>query len=106
MERITARQLYEKVQERLALRWVAGVRGEGRMLEPSAGRERRPSLVGYLNLIYPNRVQVVGSEELAYLDGLEARQRWETLQRIVAQRPVALIVTKDQAIPAALREPA
>ena len=106
MERITARQLYEKVQERLALRWVAGVRGEGRMLEPSAGRERRPSLVGYLNLIYPNRVQVVGSEELAYLDGLEARQRWETLQRIVAQRPVALIVTKDQAIPADLREAA
>ena len=106
MERITARQLYERVQDRLGLRWIAGVRGEGRMLEPSAGRERRPSLVGYLNLIYPNRVQVVGSEELAYLDGLEARQRWETLQRIVAQKPVALIVTKDQAIPADLREAA
>lgn len=106
MERITARQLFEKVNERLALRWVAGVRGEGRMLEPSAGRERRPSLVGYLNLIYPNRVQVVGSEELAYLDGLEARQRWETLQRIFAQRPVAVIVTKDQAVPADLREAA
>ncbi|MBU6404160.1 MAG: HPr(Ser) kinase/phosphatase [Proteobacteria bacterium] len=106
MERITARQLFEKVNERLALRWIAGVRGESRMLEPSAGRERRPSLVGYLNLIYPNRVQIVGSEELAYLDGLEPRQRWEMLQKLFGQRPVAVIVTKDQAVPADLREAA
>ncbi|MHB1283622.1 MAG: HPr(Ser) kinase/phosphatase [Metallibacterium scheffleri] len=106
MERITARQLFEKVNERLALRWIAGVRGESRMLEPSAGRERRPSLVGYLNLIYPNRVQIVGSEELAYLDGLEPRQRWEMLQKLFGHRPVAVIVTKDQAVPADLREAA
>ncbi|MDE3142028.1 MAG: HPr(Ser) kinase/phosphatase [Pseudomonadota bacterium] len=106
MERITARQLFEKVNERLALRWIAGMRGESRMLEPSAGRERRPSLVGYLNLIYPNRVQIVGSEELAYLDGLEPRQRWEMLQKLFGQRPVAVIVTKDQAVPADLREAA
>ncbi|EQD67260.1 HPr kinase/phosphorylase [mine drainage metagenome] len=106
MERITARQLFEKVNERLALRWVAGVRGESRLLEPSAGRERRPSLVGYLNVIYPNRVQIVGSEELAYLDGLEPRQRWETLQKIFVHRPVAVVVTKDQAVPADLREAA
>ncbi len=106
MERITARQLFEKVNERLALRWVAGVRGESRLLEPSAGRERRPSLVGYLNLIYPNRVQIVGSEELAYLDGLEPRQRWEMLQKLFGHRPVAVIVTKDQAVPADLREAA
>ncbi|MCK9366209.1 MAG: HPr(Ser) kinase/phosphatase [Metallibacterium scheffleri] len=106
MERITARQLFEKVNERLALRWIAGVRGESRLLEPSAGRERRPSLVGYLNLIYPNRVQIVGSEELAYLDGLEPRQRWEMLQKLFGHRPVAVIVTKDQAVPADLREAA
>jgi len=106
MERITARQLYESVHERLALRWVAGLRGEGRVLETTTGRERRPSLVGYLNAIYPNRVQVVGSEELAYLDGLEARQRWELIQRIFGQRPVAVVISKDQAVPADLREAA
>ncbi len=106
MERITARQLFEKVHERLALRWLAGLRGEARVLEPSRGRERRPSLVGYLNLIYPNRVQIIGSEELAYLDGLEARQRWDALQRIFGQRPVAVVITKDQAVPADLREAA
>lgn len=106
VDRLTARQLYDGVHERLALRWLAGLRGEARLLEPGAIQARRPSLVGYLNVIYPNKVQIVGTEELAYLDALEARQRWETVHKIVAQRPLALIVTKDQAVPADLREAA
>ncbi|MFW5815536.1 MAG: HPr(Ser) kinase/phosphatase [Wenzhouxiangella sp.] len=52
----------------------------------------RPSLVGFLNLIHPNRVQVVGEEELNWLDGLEAKTRWETLARIMDARPAAVIV--------------
>ncbi|MDE1899621.1 MAG: HPr(Ser) kinase/phosphatase, partial [Xanthomonadaceae bacterium] len=106
VDRLTARQLYDGVHERLALRWLAGLRGEARALEPGAAQARRPSLVGYLNVIYPNKVQIIGTEELAYLDALEARQRWETVQKIVAQRPLALIVSKDQAVPADLREAA
>ena len=33
-------------------------------------RQRRPSLVGYLNLIHPNKIQIIGADELAFLDGL------------------------------------
>ena len=32
----------------------------------------RPALAGYLNLIHPNRVQVLGREELDYLEALAA----------------------------------
>ena len=106
MERLSARELYDRVNERLALRWVAGRKGESRALEPGKVGARRPSEVGYLNVIYPNKLQIVGSEELNYLDGLESRQRWETVQKIFAQQPVALVVTKDQAVPADLREAA
>ncbi|HEX7112456.1 MAG TPA: HPr(Ser) kinase/phosphatase [Mizugakiibacter sp.] len=106
MDRLTARQLFEGVHERLALRWVAGARGETRALEPKESESRRPSLVGYLNVIYPNKVQIIGTEELNYLDGLDSRQRWETVQKIVQARPTALLVTKDQTVPADLREAA
>ncbi|MGH8216409.1 MAG: HPr(Ser) kinase/phosphatase, partial [Rhodanobacteraceae bacterium] len=51
-------------------------------------------------------LQIVGSEELNDLDGLDSRQRWETVQKIFGQQPVALIVTKDQAVPADLRDAA
>ncbi len=106
MDRLTARQLFDSVAERLALRWVAGMRGENRTLEPGETLSRRPSLVGYLNVIYPNKVQIVGTEELKYLDDLDSRQRWESVQKIINYRPTALVITKDQAIPADLREAA
>ncbi|MET0617573.1 MAG: HPr(Ser) kinase/phosphatase [Luteibacter sp.] len=104
MDRLTARQLFDGVYERMALRWAAGMRGEARVLEPNAKQSRRPSLVGYLNVIYPNKVQIIGTEELNYLDGLESRQRWEVIHKIAAYQPAALIVTKDQSIPPDLRE--
>jgi len=34
MERLSARQLFDAVSERMALRWVAGMRGENRTFEP------------------------------------------------------------------------
>jgi HPr kinase/phosphorylase len=104
LDRLTARQLYDGVHERMALRWVAGMRGESRALEPGATQTRRPSLIGYLNVIYPNKVQIIGSEELNFLDGMDSRQRWEVIHKIAASQPVALIVTRDQPIPSDLRE--
>ena len=106
MDRLTSRQLYDAVGERMQLRWVAGLRGEGRAIEPGDKQSRRPSQIGYLNIIYPNKVQIIGTEELEYLDGLDSRQRWETIEKIMAYRSIALIVTKDQAIPGDMRDAA
>ena len=106
MDRLTSRQLYDAVGERMQLRWVAGLRGEGRAIEPGDKTSRRPSQIGYLNIIYPNKVQIIGTEELAYLDSLDSRQRWETIEKIMAYRSIALLVTKDQAIPGDLRDAA
>ena len=106
MERLTSRQLYDAVGERMQLRWVAGMRGEGRAIEPGDNKSRRPSQIGYLNIIYPNKVQIIGTEELAYLDSLDSRQRWETIEKIMAYRSIALLVTKDQAVPGDLRNAA
>ena len=105
--RITAGHLFEQQQERLGLRWVAGLaQGAARVLEAVDTVARRPSLAGYLNMIYPNRVQILGTEELAWLDGLDARQRWETIQRMMENRPLALVLSKNQDCPEDLREAA
>lgn len=101
---VSARELFDLVQERLALRWVAGQRGESRVLASLDQLSQRPSQVGFLNIIYPNKLQIVGAEELVYLDGLDPRQRWEILAKIIDQRPLALLVTRDQSIPSDLRE--
>ncbi|MFD0739352.1 HPr(Ser) kinase/phosphatase [Lysobacter koreensis] len=101
--RISAGELFEQLRERLDLRWLAGQDGQGRVLEAVDTVARRPSLAGYLNAIYPNKVQILGSEELAWLDGLDSRLRWETIEKIIQFRPLALVISKAQPCPEDLR---
>lgn len=104
--RITARELFEQQQERLSLRWIAGQGGGDRVLESVETVARRPSLAGYLNIIYPNKLQILGTEELAWLDGLDSRLRWETIEKVMQFRPLALVISKGQSCPEDLQEAA
>ncbi|MDY0021654.1 HPr(Ser) kinase/phosphatase [Arenimonas caeni] len=105
-DRLRARELFDELGERLELRWVGGQRGGERLIERGEHLSRRPSLAGYLNVIHPNKVQIIGSAELAWLDGLDARTRWEILFKIMESRPLALVITQNQSCPADLREAA
>ena len=100
---ISAHELFEQLQDRLGLQWLAGQRGAGRLLEAVETVARRPSLSGYLNIIYPNKVQILGTEELAWLDGLDSRHRWETIEKIMQFRPLAIVISKNQPCPEDLR---
>lgn len=106
IRQISAREIFDQLGERLKLRWLAGLRGEHRQIEQGEDLQRRPSLVGFLNIIFPNRLQIVGIDELKYLDALESRQRWDTIAKIMGYQPIAIVITRDQAIPADLREAA
>ena len=101
--RITAQELFDRHREKLALRWLAGQRGGARVLESVDTVARRPSLCGYLNIIYPNKVQILGTEELSWLDGLDSRARWDVLEKMMDVRPLALVVSKDQRVPEDMR---
>ncbi len=101
--KITARELFDLQREQLGLAWLAGESGGERMLEAVETVARRPSLAGYLNTIYPNKVQILGSEELAWLDGLDSRLRWETIEKLMQFRPLALVISKSQPCPEDLR---
>jgi len=92
MNEMTVSELVERFSERLELSWISGRRHADRCRLSVASFRSRPSLVGYLNLIHPNRIQVLGREELAWLDQLDAKKRWETIASIFAERPAALIV--------------
>lgn len=104
IERLVAGELFEQLRERLDLRWLSGQRGAPRQLERGEHLSRRPSLAGYLNVIHPNKVQIIGSAELAWLDGLDARQRFEVLLKIMESRPLALVITQNQSCPTDLRD--
>jgi HPr kinase/phosphorylase len=101
--RISAGEVFEELHERLGLRWITGQRGRDRILERSEQQTRRPSLAGYLNVIHPNKVQIIGASELAWLDELDARQRWEKIEKILDFAPLALVITQNHLCPTDLR---
>ena len=54
--------------------------------------------MGFLNLIHPNKVQVMGFEEIDYLDGLDDRELELTITRMFGSRPLAPVISPNKTI--------
>jgi len=91
----TLQGLVERIGASLRLRWLTP-RPEAlrplRDLDPATARQ---ALVGSLNCIHPNRIQVIGHSELVYLTDLGASAHDETLRRLFAGRPAAILFADD-----------
>ena len=86
---ITARNLYDDLRERLQLHWLHGPQEDEAYSISRDDLTVRPAAVGFLNLIHPNKVQVMGFEEIDYLDGLDDRELELTITRMFGSRPLA-----------------
>jgi len=49
-------------------------------------------MAGFLNLIHPNKVQVLGAEEIRFLDSLQGDEKHATITRIFDAQPLAIVV--------------
>lgn len=97
---LTVGALFDAVQQRLELTWVSDIeRGSDQVIEAPESSFRRPTLVGYLNLIHSNKVQIIGTEELAYLNSLSPKVRASTLDIISESRPAVLVFTRHLPVP-------
>ena len=74
---LTVKELVEELQEPLVLSWLAGMQGGDRSVEKESAQQHRPNLLGLLNLISPNRIQVIGSTEIEGLSRLGTSIRQE-----------------------------
>jgi HPr kinase/phosphorylase len=89
---LTASTFYDELQERLGLQWIVGS-GKGKQRSVSDhDLTARPALAGYLNLIHPNKVQVLGIEEMDYLNQLPEKQRTKTLETILKHDLLAVVL--------------
>jgi len=103
---ITAQALFDQLQDSLMLAWECGLKGGDRSVQPAVNLGPRSSMAGFLNLVHPNDIQILGTEEIAYLDALDSRKRWETIAEIVGKQPTALLISDSLAIPDDLAETA
>ena len=95
---LTANDLFEAQQTPLKLRWLAGHAGKDRLLEPATARFPGLALVGYLNFVHPNRVQVLGTGEVDYLRRLPPAEHAQAIQKLFTCPTTTLvIVAHDEA---------
>jgi len=85
-------RLYEDASEKLELAWIGGKQGGAAVIRADATESA--AFVGHLNLIHPNRIQVIGRHEQAHIAALE-RARLERLIELGLQGSPAAVLLAD-----------
>jgi len=83
-------RLYEANREKLQLSWICGKAGGGAVIRQDATESA--AFVGHLNLIHPNRIQVVGRHEQAHVAALQGPRLERLLELGLAASPAAVIL--------------
>jgi HPr kinase/phosphorylase len=99
MPKISAAQLFEDNRQKLRLEWIAGRDGGGRELDNEHLRDSREGLIGHLNFIHANWIQVIGRTEFAHLNSLDTGARQRTLSQIKASELACMIVADGEKAP-------
>ena len=102
MSQVNVRQLFEDKQQRLQLSRVAGTDGADRIIDSDEVGASNKGLIGHLNLIHPNWIQVFSEAELNYLRNLNAEERDKAFRQIEQGGTTCLIVAGAHEIPAEL----
>ena len=90
-ELLSAESIIVNLSEQIELKWAAGQEDPKRPLH-EIDISQHATLIGHLNLIHKNLIQVIGETECAYLQGLEDDFRANVLQQIFDGPTVAIIM--------------
>ncbi len=124
---LSIEDLFHEFSSKLLLQWVAGQAGEKREILPEtmsnlsqSSIESKPALtdeiapetliptgrsfVGYLNLIHPHQIQILGNTELDYIEKLRSTTRDDAIRQLFDHDPVCLLLADNKEIPAYLKQ--
>jgi len=99
MAQISVSELFRQIRLKLKLQWVAGLDGGHKVL--TSGTVTKPSLalVGHLNFVHPNRVQVLGCAEMDYLGKLSIIAMQQSIANLFSTDLAAVIVANGEKPP-------
>lgn len=102
MAQLDIQQFFKDKQGKLNLSWVAGEGGAAKILDSELVNASNQGLIGHLNLIHPNWVQVLSSTELDNLQTLSPSAFSEALDQLEHSGTLCLIVAGIEDIPQSL----
>jgi len=102
-EILSAESIIVNLASKIELTWVAGTEDPDKPLHQIDVSEHA-TLIGHLNLIHNNMIQVIGKTECDYLGSLDADFRHSTLTQLFTNKTVAIILADALPVPDLLSE--
>ena len=102
-EILSAESIIVNLASKIELKWVAGAEDPDRPLHEINVNDHA-TLIGHLNLIHNNIIQVIGKTECDYLHGLDDDFRNSTLTQLFSRKTVAVILSDNLPVPGLLNE--
>lgn len=99
IEPLTPAIIFDHLKEYIDLEWLAGDQHAHRIIKQKLHLNQKATLIGHLNLIHPNRIQVIGKTEWTYLNKLDENALRHTLLQIYSRRIAAIVVSDGIAVP-------
>ncbi|MEK6591899.1 MAG: HPr(Ser) kinase/phosphatase [Pseudomonadota bacterium] len=102
MPQVSIARLFEDNRDKLQLAWVAGRDGGTKDLNSELTKDSSRGLIGHLNFMHPNLIQVLGASEVAYLNGLQPDVCARALNQVATLELACFIVAGVEKAPGPL----
>lgn len=97
-EVLSAESILVNLANQIKFDWVAGEEDPEQPLH-EVSASKHATLVGHVNVVHKNLIQVIGKTECEYLQSLEDSFRSNMLHEIFSSRPVAIIMADGIPVP-------
>jgi len=102
MPQVSVAQLFEDNADALKLAWISGPRNGSPFLDSSEINQASQGLIGHLNLVHPNWIQIFSRTEAAYFASLSESDQREALARLAGSGLVCIILSEQEKWPSTL----
>jgi HPr kinase/phosphorylase len=96
---VSVESLFRDTASPLGLTWIAGHGGGKRRLSSETIQKPTLALIGHLNFVHPNRVQVLGCAEMDYLRKLSTQPLRDAVDHLFSTEIATVIVSNNEPVP-------
>jgi len=104
MSQVSITQLFEENKEKLCLQWGEPPPAADKQLENHLIISSTQELIGHLNFVHPNWIQVLNQTSVKYLEQLDDFSLQKRLNQLAKSQLACLIIANDAPIPYSIKQ--
>ena len=102
MPQISITQLFEENREKLGLTWKSGREDGDKQLIDETVSQTNQGVIGHLNFIHPNWIQILSKDEADYINQLDPSSLKHNMQRLAESGMSCIIAAGNVPVPRSL----